>query len=119
MAHSVFRQTRWKRPQPITICQIPDILVKITEYDFDWDDLEFLKYVKARTGMTIKPSSKDVLLPVPDDSKTTTKIIRITLGTLQDCWEVYLWTKSQEKKKEEPVIVKRNRSLNFLDMLGG
>lgn len=45
---TVEQQTGWKRPHPKMICQEKDILIGITEYNFDLSDDGFLRYATSR-----------------------------------------------------------------------
>jgi hypothetical protein len=38
----------WSRPTPLALCQHPDLLVMVTEYDYDLSDDDFCAYCTAR-----------------------------------------------------------------------
>jgi hypothetical protein len=45
---SIQHQTGWKRPYPRMLCQDLDVLLRITQYDFDLSDPEFHRYAEQR-----------------------------------------------------------------------
>lgn len=70
---TISQQTGWNRPYPLMICQDHDVLLSITEFSFDMDDQDFLKYFRSRTGLQIgkekKADQKVFLLTSPDAEK--------------------------------------------------
>jgi len=59
--NSIEAQTGWRRPYPKQILQDSDVLLKITEYDFDLNDREFVKYFISRTGILVGSESNPKL----------------------------------------------------------
>jgi len=124
MSSSIFEQTGWKRPYSRQICQEHDILLKITEYSYDLNNEEFVKYFISRTGILIlKEDRPDIsyftlafpfeqveewLLyspnytrldgqPVdPESRKFDVKINKLIRGRLQDCWELWITDQNNE-----------------------
>jgi len=122
---TIQQQTGWKRPCPTMICQEHDVLLSLTDYSFDLDDLEFVQYFRSRTGIALgkedKPELSRFLLTDPDaerwllespeyryqlsgetipfgkDREIAVKRERILKGRLQDCWELY---RLDEKKMD-------------------
>jgi hypothetical protein len=47
-APSIAKQTGWKRPYPMMICQDIDVLQHVTKYDFDLSNADFRHYAKQR-----------------------------------------------------------------------
>jgi hypothetical protein len=87
---TIYEQTGWKRPFPQMICQDPEVLLKITEFDFDLDNEGFIDYFISRTGIMYGYSDDPELaeqLLMSDDPPRYQKIVK---GRLQDCWELYL-----------------------------
>jgi len=84
-----------KETRGIDICQEHEKLSKITEFNYDIHNYDFVKYFESRTGIMITKMEKDykevlhcTLSSVrdnkPDDNHTI-----ITKQRLQDCWEIW------------------------------
>jgi len=58
---TIEQQTGWKRPCPTMICQEHDVLLSLTDYSFDLDDLEFVQYFRSRTGIALGKEDKPEL----------------------------------------------------------
>lgn len=50
-ARTIFEQTGWRRPHSQTILSCYETLCKITEYDYDLSDDEFVEYARSRGVM--------------------------------------------------------------------
>lgn len=50
-ARTIFEQTSWHRPHPQTLLLRYETLCKITEYDYDLSDSEFVEYARSRGAM--------------------------------------------------------------------
>jgi len=117
---TIFEQTGWKGPLPISICQDMNILLKITEYDYDLRNQEFEEYCRSRFGFCRPQDPKyfEQLCDLTTDKKKffeswkicgryasqemigkkisddrlelEWKIFNITRGKLQDCWEIFI-----------------------------
>ena len=85
MARTVYEQTGWKRPYPETICQDLDAQLKITEYDYDMMNPEFVAYVKARIGYCLVVGDFLASDAKEDDDQWK----KITRAKIQDCWELF------------------------------
>lgn len=48
MTKTIFEQTGWVGALPVSICQDFDVLIRISEYDYDSENSEFIKYCEAR-----------------------------------------------------------------------
>lgn len=98
------------------ICQETNILLAVTEFDFDLSNGEFCKYLRSRTGWSLKgcedpdllefmitdPGAEQWILESPKycylngnkipfgkERKQKVKIIQIQKGKIQDCWELF------------------------------
>ena len=115
MTRTIYEQTGWiRRPLPVSICQDSDVLTRITEYDFDLDNLDFVKYFISRTGYDILGTDcgwkkkREFILDADDsameryqaDAAANRKRVGkfssyndtwrvIERGKLQDCWELW------------------------------
>jgi hypothetical protein len=102
---TIKEQTGWVRPHPKAICQNPLILLQVTQFHYDLDNDDFVKYFIGRTGVVIKdytcPRTGNVL-PGPECgwekvkdhwANPTVEIDTVhwilTRAKLQDCWELY------------------------------
>jgi hypothetical protein len=118
-AETILSQTGWKRPYPQMICQDKDILMKITEYDFDLNDEAFREYLEKRgicsfknftPGIMLLEQIIDFLMNWDEDRvmndpslaysqsglqfdkahrEVSLRIWKIMKGKMQDCWEIY------------------------------
>ncbi len=116
MTSTVFEQTGWAGTLPETICQETDILLAITEYDYDTEDPGFVQYCLDRgcwyrvheegsisyqfvhhcdwgesaymkcKQTTIEPYNT---LLHPEELKVMWQGVLAARGALQDCWEIY------------------------------
>lgn len=85
MARTIHEQTGWERPHPETICQDIGALEQVTEYDYDMQNADFVKYVKRRTGYCLNVG--DVIAETARDDEP--KYVKLTRAKLQDCWELF------------------------------
>jgi hypothetical protein len=46
----IYEQPGWKRPHSNMICQNIDVLLKVSEYNYDLTDSDFRDYARARLG---------------------------------------------------------------------
>ena len=125
MTKTIEEQTGWKRPAPLAICQEVEILLKVYEYSFDIHDKKFLKYITQRTGRTFNDRNIDYYInwtekevmerqdltyiesknprysekPLEKECRVFQwKLIRMTRGSFQDCWELWQFGKNSTKK---------------------
>lgn len=75
---SIEEQTGWKRPTKFQILQNYQYLIKVTDYNYNIRNRNFLKYFADRTGIIININDKNAL-----------KKDRILKAKLQDCWEIW------------------------------
>jgi len=100
---SIEQQTGWKRPHPFMILQEPALLVKITKFNYDLEDMQFVRYFESRTGIRITACEcgwEEVKKHWANhnlDLKVDTAHWSGTRARIQDCWEIY----NSEKYKEE------------------
>jgi hypothetical protein len=103
VARSIAEQTGWNRPHPMTMLQGFDtaleLLLRITEWDFDLSDPGFVFYCKQRGTLYLvgEPGTAWWQMVCDFSRKEVgpgagldTKYLLIARGRLQDCWEMYL-----------------------------
>lgn len=116
-ARTIYQQTGWRGPMPVSICQDHNILATVTEYDFDLNDKAFQTYCRgrgvlqqAREGKAFaftadhaatkeqffkdfRKAEKHPLFPQyvfsDEEMETHWKIMLAAKGALQDCWEIF------------------------------
>ena len=113
---TIYEQTGWKGAMPVTICQDFGTLIKVSEYDFDMENKDFLEYArsrgalwkageKARFAFTAnhKATKADFMAAFPlaqlykgnryaytaDEMETHWNIMLAAKGSMQDCWEIF------------------------------
>ena len=85
MELTIESQTGWNRPFPKVLLQDIELLEKVTDYSFDLNNPDFVKYFIARTGTNIlDPDVKLHLVMASEEIHC--KIVR---GKMQDCWEIF------------------------------
>ncbi len=132
-APTILQQTGWQRPFPQCICQDLKVLQRISIYSFDLSDRKFRDYVAARTGVVYDygtPAqiaeridfyqnwSDDDIRSRPDftyadqtsvsieDRAVWIKIVRISRGKLQDCWELYQNHQARVQPRQRPMFAR-------------
>ena len=110
---TVEEQTGWTRPYCRTICQELDVVIRVTEYDFDLENAEFREYADRR-GVLFKAGvgkrfaftknhaatkaeffrefrfSKKGVRFSDDDMEFHWRIMLAAKGYMQDAWELFL-----------------------------
>ncbi|MDA3970263.1 MAG: hypothetical protein PF442_02825 [Desulfobulbaceae bacterium] len=120
MVKTIYEQTGWRGPLPVSICQDMDILLQINEYDYDLTNKDFEEYCHCR-GRSIhavdprwfhqlcdlaitkddffnswRVQSNFAGINVRGTTRTTAELegvwqaFRLTKGQLQDCWEIFM-----------------------------
>lgn len=88
----------YNRAYPLAICQDDDLLLSITEFDYDLTVDDFVRYFENRTGYKIKYPTKDgrkvnwqrTKAVFGDVKKEPAEMWeKILKGKLQDCWEIW------------------------------
>lgn len=103
MVRTIEEQTGWRRGFKLTTCHTPKVLDAVTEFDYDIDNAEFVKYFESRTGVMISKCEcgwepvRTVLANWRVEAPSTTW--RITRARLQDCWQI--WTAQQNEIEED------------------
>jgi hypothetical protein len=113
---TIYEQTGWKGALPVTICQDNNVLVRVSEYDFDLGNKAFLTYLNAR-GVAHRAGEKErfaftanhaatkaefftiFALAKPYEGKQYAytasemewhwRIMLAAKGAMQDCWEIF------------------------------
>lgn len=89
MSKTIFEQTGWTGLTNKTICQDNDVLLKITEYDYDLKDPEFYKYCQSRIGFEPAKTTATFEWLANHHILTVDACLKIWRGKLQDCWEIF------------------------------
>lgn len=103
-------QTKYQRSGPNAICQDIDALLRVTKFNFNLGDEDFVRYFEDRTGVRITWSPRcdyehpfacsrnewsQVMRDIIADQDTPARILR---GKLEDAWE--LWQAELERERD-------------------
>lgn len=78
-----------KRVEGVDIVQEHSKLSKITEFDYDIHNLDFVKYFESRTGIMVTKMEKDYKELLHCDAEPENNHTLVTKQRLQDCWELW------------------------------
>lgn len=104
---TIKEMTGWSGALPVSICQDIEVLLRITEYDYDLKNRDFEKYCRSRFGFSRATDPKyfeqECNLDITYDEfasywakkgetniALSWEIFNIERGKLQDCWEIYI-----------------------------
>ena len=73
----------------VSICQDYNKLSKISEFTYDINDYNFIKYFQNRTGIILDSIQDDYKKVYNSKSKVNKKHELITKQRIQDCWRIY------------------------------
>lgn len=113
---TIEQQTGWRRSSPREICQLPDVLARVSAYSYDLRDEAFLDYLRKRRGadprqaacgfdrfreLDAMTEAEYLYTPecrwslgcrheyTPHEIELNMEVRRIRKGAYQDCWELY------------------------------